>query len=337
LPPSASRLCATRLALRALRIAVVALSLTWLGLMACLPTSGDTPISLAQVEAGPHVDSVNDLWLDVSLGPPLVDWFNRVARPDDIARLENPRQFELLDEIRVGRKLVVFRSVAEAGRFLPGVADRLNIVGYNLEYGPNSPAEELADPVGSVKRMQGVARRYGLLLAFGPDHDLAVSHGVALAPYVDIFVLQVQRVQTEPATVLDFVLPLVKQLRQANRQIAISVQVRSEGNVTAIVDLIDALKEDLDGVSILTSPETVSTAEALVTELRTRTPTPPARATRPAAPVGGGSSTAPAGGPTGSPSRLPALGHWLVALLVGGVAGAWVVLMVVARRRAGDQ
>ena len=333
--PSLSRLCTARLALRALRISVCVLSLTWLGLVARLPGSGDVPISLAGT--GPHTDSVGDLWLDVSLGPPLVDWFNRVARPDDIARVENPREFELLDEIRVGRKLVVFRSVAEAERFLPGMADKLDIVGYNLEYGPNSPAEELADPVGSVKRMRDVARRYGLLLAFGPDHDLAVSYGAALAPYVDILVLQVQRVQTEPATVRDFVLPLAQSLRQANRQIAISVQVRSEGNVTAIVDLIDALKEGLDGVSILTSPETVSTAEALVTELRTPKPTPPAQATRPAAPAGGGSGTAPAGGPPGGPSRLPALGHWLVALLVGGVAGAWVVArMVVARHRAGD-
>ncbi len=305
--------------------------------MACLPPAGDVPISLAQAGGGPHTDSVNDLWLDVSLGPPLVDWFNRVARPDDIARVENPRQFELLDEIRVGRKLVVFRSVAEAENFLPGVADRLNILGYNLEYGPNSPPDELADPVGSVKRMREVARRYGLLLAFGPDHDLAVSHAAALAPYVDILVLQVQRVQTDPATVLDFVLPLAKQVRQANPQIAISVQVRSEGNVTAIVDLIDSLKADLDGVSILTSPETVSTAEALVAELRIQKPTPPAQATRPAAPAGGGSGTAPAGGPDGGPSPLPALGHWLVALLVGGATSAWVVLMILARRRAGDQ
>ncbi len=295
------------------------------------------PISSVQVEAaGPRTNRVDDLWLDVSLGPPLVDWFNRVARADDIARLENPRQFELLNEIKVGRKLVIFRSVAEAEHFLPGMADKLDIVGYNLEYGPNSPPEELANPVGSVKRMRDVARRYGLLLAFGPDHDLAVAHAVALAPYVDILVLQVQRVQTEPATVRDFVLPLAKQVRQANRQIAVSVQVRTEGDVTAIVDLIDTMKEDLDGVSILTSPETVSTAEALVTELRSRKPTPPAPATRPAAPAGGGNGTAPAGGPPNDPSRLPPLGHWLVALLVGVVAGAWgVALLVVARRRAG--
>ncbi len=303
--------------------------------MACLLTSGDMPTSLAQA-AGPHTDSVNDLWLDVSLGPPLVDWFNRVARPDDIARVENPRQFELLDEIKVGHKLVVFRSVAEAEGFLPGVADRLDIVGYNLEYGPASSPDELADPVGSVKRMHDVARRYGLLLAFGPDHDLAVSHAVALAPYVDILVLQVQRVQTEPATVLDFVLPLVKQVRQANPQIAVSVQVRSEGDVTGIVDLIDTLKADLDGVSILTSPETVSTAEALAAELRSRKPPPTAQATEPTAPAGGGSGTAPAGGPDGGPARLPPLGHWQVALLVGGVASAWILLIVVARRRAGD-
>jgi hypothetical protein len=51
-----------------------------------------------------------------------------------------------------------------------------------------------------------------LKLALGPDHRFALSDGVALAPYVDLFVLQVQRVQTQPATVLDFVLPLVPQL-----------------------------------------------------------------------------------------------------------------------------
>ncbi len=137
---------------------------------------------------------------------------------------------------------------------------------------------------------------------------------------------------------LDFVLPLIKQVRQANPQITISVQVRSEGDVTAIVDLIDTLKADLNGVSILTSPETVSTAEALAAELRSRKPTPPAPATRPAAPAGGGSGTAPADGSAGDPSWLLPLGYWVVALLVGGAASAWIVLvMVVARRRAGNR
>ena len=118
--------------------------------------------------------------------------------------------------------------------------------------------------------MHDLARRHDLMLAFGPDYRLAVSDGVAAAPFVDIFVLQIQRVQTERAAVLDFVLPMIRQLHQANPDLAVSVQVRTEGDVVALVDLIASIQNDLDGVSILTSPETVTTAEALVTELRTR-------------------------------------------------------------------
>jgi hypothetical protein len=66
------------------------------------------------------------------------------------------------------------------------------------------------------------------------------------------------------------VLPLTEQLHEANPDLEISVQVRTEGDVDAIVDLIKSIQDSLDGVSILTSPETVETAEALVTELRMR-------------------------------------------------------------------
>jgi cell division septation protein DedD len=91
---------------------------------------------------------------------------------------------------------------------------------------------------------------------------------MAMAPYVDIFVLQVQRVQTEPETVRDFVLSMVQGLRQANPDIQVSVQVRTEGDVIALTALLDSMKDSLEGVSILTSPETTDVAQALVGELR---------------------------------------------------------------------
>ena len=102
-----------------------------------------------------------------------------------------------------------------------------------------------------------------------------MSDGVAMAPYVDLFVLQVQRAQTEPETVREFVVPLVHDLLAANPDLEISVQVRTEGDVKALADLLASLKPVLDGVSILTSQETVPVAEALVAELRapiTQTP-----------------------------------------------------------------
>jgi hypothetical protein len=227
------------------------------------------PPTLVMVAPLQQRDSEPDLWLDISLGPPLIDWFNEVARPDDIARIERIQQINLLDEITAGRKLVVFKSIEDAEEVLPHIADKIDIVGYNLENGQYNRPWEKANPVESVKRMQELADEYDLLLAFGPDHELAISDGVAVAPYVDIFVLQVQRVQTEPAKVSSFVWPLIPQLRRANPDLEVSVQVRTEGDVADIVDLIDDMKNQLDGVSILTSPETVDIAEALVSELQT--------------------------------------------------------------------
>jgi len=90
-------------------------------------------ILLFTVESAPvpqqPVPAVSDLWLDVSLGPPLVDWFNSVAGPNDIARLENTNQLNLFDQITVGRKLLVFKSATEAERLIPGIANQVDIIG----------------------------------------------------------------------------------------------------------------------------------------------------------------------------------------------------------------
>lgn len=308
-------------------------------LIACLLVSGVMSTSLAQAAPPPQSDLVRDLWLDVSLGPPLVDWFNRVARPDDIARVENFRQMDLLDEVTVGRKLVVFKSVAQAERVVPRIADQIDIIGFNLENGPGYPSEERADPLGSVKRMHDLARQYDLLLAFGPDHSFALSDGVVVAPSVDIFILQVQRVQTDPATVFDFVLPLIPQLRRANPDIEISVQIRTEGDVVEVVDLIDAMNDQLDGISILTSPETVDTAEAMVAELQTREDDiadPSAILTPPASEVETGGSTTPpedTGEDTGLSCPLMIVG----AFIAGGIGGGLTAALICASRRGADR
>jgi hypothetical protein len=293
------------------------------------------PASLAHATSPQPADSVRDLWIDVSLGPPLIDWFNQVARPDDIARVEHVRQFDLLDEVTTGRKLLVIRSIEEAERILPSVADQIDIIGYNLEMGQNNLPREQADPVTSVQRMHDLAHEYNLLLAFGPDHDIALSDGAAVAPYVDIFILQVQRVQTEPATVFDFVLPLIPQLRQANPDLEISIQVRTEGNVTQIVDLVDAMNQHLDGVSILTSPETVRVAEALVSELRAReeaAASPPPVTTPPTGEVEPGLSPAAAPEESSLPCPLMVVG----AFIAGGIGGGVTAALICASRKGTD-
>jgi len=241
-------------------------SLLLLLLLACAPAV------LAQSQ--PETVALSSLWIDMGLNPQLTDWFNRNARTGDIARVDHVSLVDLLDAVTVGRKLVIFKSVADVEQLMPLIGDKFDIIGYNLEHGPSNRPDEIADPVGSVIRMRALADRYGKELALGPDREFALNNGPAMAPYVDIFVLQVQRVQTEPQTVREFVMPLVQQLRRANPQLQVSVQVRTEGDVVAITNLLSSMRADLDGISILTSPETVAVAEALGTEVRRTDVTP---------------------------------------------------------------
>ena len=242
------------------------LFVTLLFLASCAPIG--SPLGAAAAQEQAPSENLGRLWLDVSMGPNFVEWFNRTAHPEDIARIDHLDQLELLDQITAGQRLVVFKSLQEAEQVLPAIAGRVEIVGYNLESGPaNLPAEQ-RDPVDSVRRMRELASRYGAALAVGPDRDFALSDGVAMAAYADIMILQVQRVQTEPQRVAEFVLPLADAMRQANPAPAISVQVAAQGEVGAIVDLIRTLAEKLDGVSVLTDHETTGFVTAFATELR---------------------------------------------------------------------
>ena len=235
------------------------------------------PVTKAQTfDNGTDSDSsLAQLWIDLSIGPELVEWYNQTARPNDIARADHVSLIDVLDQISVGRRLVVFKNISDAEQLMPHIADRLDIIGYNLEHGPSNRPEEQRDPVGSVQRMRALADAYDKELALGPDRTFALEAGPAMAPFVDIFVLQVQRAQTEPQVVQEFVLPMVRELRQANPELEISVQVRTEGDMAVVANLLGTLEEYLDGVSILTSQDTYEVAEDLVSEMRPPAPVLP--------------------------------------------------------------
>ncbi|MDX1415449.1 MAG: hypothetical protein R3293_14730 [Candidatus Promineifilaceae bacterium] len=218
-------------------------------------------------------DDLKELWIDLSVGAPLIDLFNQTARSSDIARVEHISQLDMLREITVGKKLVVFKSAEDAIRLLPHIHEELDIIGYNLEHGPANPVNEQEDPVNSIRRLRDAADEYGLEVALGPDRRFAVSDASAMAPYADYLILQIQKVQTEPATVYDFVLPIIQESRKANPEIEVSLQIRTEGDVNELLDMLAPLQGQLDGISILTSEETVDVSEELLGELRDTTVT----------------------------------------------------------------
>jgi hypothetical protein len=220
---------------------------------------------LPQREVDPWL---NSLWFDMGLESQLVGLYNNYAGPRDIARADHISLIDLLDKVNVGHRLVVFKNAADVEQLVPHLVGKIDIIGYNLEGGPANRPDEQNDPIGSIRRVRAVADQYGMQVAFGPDHDIAVKYGPQIAPYADYFILQVQREQTNPQTVLDFVVPLAAQIRQANPNIQISVQIRTEGNVQDLAKLLLAMKGSIDGVSILTSAETAPVAKSLVAELR---------------------------------------------------------------------
>jgi hypothetical protein len=226
--------------------------------------------AVAQAQEAPReVDPwLASLWMDMSMGSQLVGLYNNYASERDMARADHVSLVDLLDKVKVGHRLVVFKNVSDIEELVPHLVGKMDVIGYNLESGPANRPDEQADPVGSIRRARAVADQYGMQLAFGPDRAIALNYGTQLAPYADIFVLQVQRVQTEPETVREFVIPLAAQLRRANPNIQISVQIRTEGNVDDLADLLISMKGSIDGVSILTDDETAPVAKSLLTAIR---------------------------------------------------------------------
>ena len=222
---------------------------------------------LAQAESDPSTDSEN-LWIDVSIGADFVDWINATARDDDIVRIDHLPMMSLLDDIQRGQKLVVVKTIPEAGQVLAQAADQIDIIGYNLEHGPANDPSEQAAPVESVQHMRNLADEYGVRLAIGPDRSFALSDGLAMAEHADIMILQVQRVQQDSQTVMDFVLPLVTTMRERNPDVQVGVQIGAQGDVEQLVALIRLLATNIDGVSILTDHDSVDFSAQLVQALR---------------------------------------------------------------------
>jgi uncharacterized protein YjbI with pentapeptide repeats len=208
------------------------------------------------------------LTMQINLTPGSVSQFNEQAGPGDIARIDHISDVALLQEVRTGKRMVVFKSAALAEQLVPRLAANLDLIGYNLEHGPVNGLEEQQDPVAATRRVRAVADSTGVRLAIGPDHQFVTSHGTEMAPLADQFVLQVQRVQGNPELVYSYVVSTSAALRQANPNLEIVLQVRTDGDLDALVDLLHSLRQHIDGVAILTSARTTDFAVALWERMR---------------------------------------------------------------------
>lgn len=231
-------------------------------LTACTPTATPTPLSTPTTPPMPTPGVPDRLHFGVLVTEPLLAWFNDTACAIDIASAKPP-SIEILAHVKTARRQLVTPAVIEAEALVPILADDIDIIGYDLEGWPQTPEDEQADPVGAVMRLRALADEYGLEVSLGPSRSFAESHGVEMAPYADRFVIQLQKAQDNPQAALEYALPMIARLRQANPSIEVAVVLRPDaGNIDALLELVDILGDNIDGVSVLGTPG----AEAAVME-----------------------------------------------------------------------
>lgn len=188
----------------------------------------------------------------------MASYFQQHASAQDIARVDHPNDIGLISGITVGKKMVIFKSVAQISQFLASNAGALDIVGYNLEPGQTHDPAELANPVAAAQAVKAVAQRYGKQVAIGLTHDLTLRYGPAMAPYADLWVLQIQRAQNDPQMAAGFVNQMVPALTKANPAIKIFVQIRTDSQPAALASLVNGFSGV--HVSILTQRQDVQDA-----------------------------------------------------------------------------
>jgi len=193
--------------------------------------------------------------------PEMAQYFQANAGASDIARVDHPNDIGLISGITVGRKMAIFKSAAQIQQFLASNPGALDIVGYNLEAGQTHDAAELANPVAAAKNVRAIASQYGKQVAIGLTRDLTLRYGAAMAPYADIWVLQIQKAQNDPALAAGFVNQMVPALRKANQSIEIFVQIRTDSSPAALASLVNGLSGV--HVSILTQRSDVREAVAV--------------------------------------------------------------------------
>jgi hypothetical protein len=298
------------------------------GLMVLLVLTTCLGSAVARAKSGSAAGRLSDLSITIGITPGSIDWFNRNARPTDIAAFFGP-SVSLIDQVTAGQKIVLYPSVATAEQEVPTLAGKINMIGYDIEHWPQTPKDEQADPVAALKRMRALADKYGLKLGVGPDRAYALQYGAQFALYVDQFTLQLQKLQTNNVALQSFAMPLIDQIHQANSKVRIIVQLRTDAGVDGLIQTADSIKNQIDVVGVLFTPQTLGVVQDFVTQLRsgqaasTSTPKTPAQppsgstatsrppdtlqpaatTTRPAATIMPATGTRPA---TIAPTRVPA-------------------------------
>jgi hypothetical protein len=208
-----------------------------------------------------------DPWFAINVNRAVVDWFDEVAGPRDIA-WTGPGTTDLLDQIQIGRRQIAFRTAEEAEATLPDVAANIDLVYYDLGPWAEASLDAQSELLDEVRALRRLANAHDLSLALGVDWRTASESGSVLAENADVVVLQAYRIQNDPLLIEELVLPVIGDLHQLKPELEVGVQLRIEESMEQLSEALTMLHGDIDGISILYTPMTLVQMQQFVDAMR---------------------------------------------------------------------
>lgn len=185
---------------------------------------------------------------------------------------------EFFGQLEGGLRVLVAPSLAQL-ELLAERADQSGVpydaLGYGLEQGRHTTADELADLVGATQQAADLADKYGKRLVVGPGFKLMSEHWSDYSPMAanaDVWILQSQRLQVHPPgpTYREEVEKVVNEIRAGNPDIEIWVQISvTPGPTTLSVEewlaYRDSIIDLVEGVYVFDArdPNRPETLEAI--------------------------------------------------------------------------
>ena len=195
-------------------------------------------------------------------------YFNQIAGPDDIAAFPEPF-VRLLPHVTAGKKMVFYRSWAQAEDELDGLLDQIDMVGYNPEHWEHTPLEEQEHLRDTVERGAKFAHERGLQFVLIPDRRFADEQLGQLALYADAIVLQGQRLQLDPERFATWTKAMITIIRASNPEAKIYVQVGvTQTTPSEMLTAIQTVSDNIDGIAVWSMPRSLHNLQNFVSPLR---------------------------------------------------------------------
>ena len=198
----------------------------------------------------------------------VINYFNDIARPDDLASLPNA-YVQVLSEIKAGQAMVGFSAWEDAESTVSTLTTPLKLVIYNPEHWENTPATEQQNLAATVQKAADYLHARDIRLFLAPDRRYVDEALEDIALYADALMLQGQRIQDNPELFGSWMKEKIATARKINPDILIYVQVgANQGTPDEMLRAVQTVADQIDGIAIWSTPRYLDSLKAFINLLR---------------------------------------------------------------------